>query len=183
MESLYEPYHKRLREMANREIAQLSGVNLVPENEIRGIPQVHVQDTGISALFQEASFFYAPKANVIALQIDNDNAKLDVGSIKAKDIAYNYQYAGGEITVYQMTGKELKQYMEWSAGYFNSVKPGDVTYSFNPERRASKYSTNDFCGSHLHHRSDSASRWTYYRLKICRWHTSKGQQWNSSRHE
>lgn len=144
MESLYEPYHKRLREMANREIAQLSGVNLVPENEIRGIPQVHVQDTGISALFQEASFFYAPKANVIALQIDNDNTKLDVGSIKAKDIAYNYQYAGGEITVYQMTGKELKQYMEWSAGYFNSVKPGDVTYSFNPERRASKYSTNDF---------------------------------------
>ncbi|WP_033929865.1 bifunctional metallophosphatase/5'-nucleotidase [Vibrio cholerae] len=144
MESLYEPYHKRLREMANREIAQLSGVNLVPENEIRGIPQVHVQDAGISALFQEASFFYAPKANVIALQIDNDNAKLDVGSIKAKDIAYNYQYAGGEITVYQMTGKELKQYMEWSAGYFNSVKPGDVTYSFNPERRASKYSTNDF---------------------------------------
>ncbi|EGQ7641440.1 bifunctional metallophosphatase/5'-nucleotidase [Vibrio cholerae] len=144
MESLYEPYHKRLREMANREIAQLSGVNLVPENEIRGIPQVHVQDTGISALFQEASFFYAPKANVIALQIDNDNAKLDVGSIKAKDIAYNYQYAGGEITVYQMTGKELKQYMEWSAGYFNSVKPGDITYSFNPERRASKYSTNDF---------------------------------------
>ncbi len=144
MESLYEPYHKRLREMANREIAQLSGVNLVPENEIRGIPQVHVQDTGISALFQEASFFYAPKANVIALQIDNDNAKLDVGSIKAKDIAYNYQYAGGEITVYRMTGKELKQYMEWAAGYFNSVKPGDVTYSFNPERRASKYSTNDF---------------------------------------
>ncbi|EGQ9934964.1 bifunctional metallophosphatase/5'-nucleotidase [Vibrio vulnificus] len=144
MESLYEPYHKRLREMANREVAQLTGVNLVPENDIRGIPQVHIQDTGISALFQEASFFYAPQANVIALQIDNDNAKLDVGPIKAKDIAYNYQYAGGEITVYQMTGKELKQYMEWSAGYFNSVQPGDVTYSFNPERRASKYSTNDF---------------------------------------
>ncbi|MEH0758368.1 bifunctional metallophosphatase/5'-nucleotidase [Vibrio sp. 16] len=144
MEALYQPYHKRLREMANREVAELTGVDLVPENEIRGIPQVHVQDTGISALFQEASFHYAPKANVIALQIDNDNAELDVGPIKAKDIAYNYQYAGGEITVYQMTGKELKTYMEWSAGYFNSVKPGDVTYSFDPERRASKYSTNDF---------------------------------------
>lgn len=144
MEALYQPYHKRLREMANREVAELTGVDLVPENEIRGIPQVHIQDTGISALFQEASFHYAPKANVIALQIDNDNAELDVGPIKAKDIAYNYQYAGGEITVYQMTGKELKTYMEWSAGYFNSVKPGDVSYSFDPERRASKYSTNDF---------------------------------------
>ncbi|MDE1249821.1 bifunctional metallophosphatase/5'-nucleotidase [Vibrio aestuarianus] len=144
MEQLYAPYHDRLRQNANREIAQLNGIDLVPENEIRGIPQVHIQDTGISALFQEASFFYAPKANVIALQIDNDNAELDVGPIKAKDIAYNYQYAGGEITVYQMTGKELKAYMEWSAGYFNSVQDGDVTYSFNPKRRASKYSTNDF---------------------------------------
>lgn len=61
MESLYEPYHKRLREMANREIAQLSGVNLVPENEIRGIPQVHVQDTGISALFKKPAFSMRPK--------------------------------------------------------------------------------------------------------------------------
>ena len=144
MEELYAPYHKRLRENANRVIAELSGVDLVPENEIKGIPQVHIQDTGISTLFQEASMYYAPKANVIALQIDNDNAELDVGKIKAKDIAYNYQYAGGEITVYEMTGKELKTYMEWSAGYFNSVKDGDVTYSFNPERRSSKYSTNDF---------------------------------------
>ena len=144
MEDLYQPYHKRLRENANRKIATLTGVDLVPENEVRGIPQVHVQDTGISALFQEVGFFFAPKANVIALQIDNDNAELDIGPIKAKDIAYNYQYAGGEITVYEMTGKELKAYMEWSAGYFNSVKDGDVTYSFDLKRRSSKYSTNDF---------------------------------------
>ncbi|NAX41900.1 bifunctional metallophosphatase/5'-nucleotidase [Vibrio sp. V25_P4S6T154] len=144
METLYAPYHQRLRENANREIAILDGVDLVPDDEIRGIPQVHIQDTGISALFQEASFFYAPKANVIALQIDNDQAQLDTGPIKAKDIAFNYQYAGGEITVYQMTGKELRTYMEWAAGYFNSVSLGDVTYSFDPKRRASKYSTNDF---------------------------------------
>ena len=144
MEALYAPYHKRLRENANRVVAELMGVDLVPENEIKGIPQVHIQDTGISALFQEASMYYAPQANVIALQIDNDMAELDVGKIKAKDIAYNYQYAGGEITVYKMTGKDLKAYMEWSAGYFNSVKEGDVTYSFNLERRSSKYSTNDF---------------------------------------
>ena len=144
MEELYAPYHKRLRENANRVVAELLGVDLVPENEIKGIPQVHIQDTGISALFQEASMHYAPLANVIALQIDNDMAELDVGKIKAKDIAYNYQYAGGEITVYDMTGKELKTYMEWSAGYFNSVKEGDVTYSFDLDRRSSKYSTNDF---------------------------------------
>lgn len=144
LESLYAPYHKKLRENANRVIAQLSGTDLVPKDEVKGIPQVQVQDSGISALFQEAAFYYAPKANVIALGIDNDKARLDVGPIKAKDIAYNYQYAGGEITVYQMTGADLKAYMEWVADYFNPVQEGDVTYSFNPARRSSKYSTNDF---------------------------------------
>ncbi|WP_346827379.1 bifunctional metallophosphatase/5'-nucleotidase [Serratia inhibens] len=144
MLALYRPYHDILRANANRVVATLTGSDLVPADEIKGIPQVHIQDTGISALFQQAARYYAPQAQVIALQIDNDFAKLDVGEIKAKDIAFNYQYAGGEITVYQLNGKALKQYMEWSAGYFNQLKPGDVTYSFNPARRASKYSTNDF---------------------------------------
>ncbi|WP_199635484.1 5'-nucleotidase C-terminal domain-containing protein [Serratia sp. PAMC26656] len=144
MLALYQPYHDILRANANRVVATLTGSDLVPADEIKGIPQVHIQDTGISALFQQAARYYAPQAQVIALQIDNDSAKLDVGEIKAKDIAFNYQYAGGEITVYQLNGKALKQYMEWSAGYFNQLKPGDVTYSFNPARRSSKYSTNDF---------------------------------------
>ncbi|MFI8417269.1 bifunctional metallophosphatase/5'-nucleotidase [Serratia sp. NPDC078593] len=144
LEQIYQPYHKILRANANRPVAQLSGQDLVPPDAVKGIPQVHVQDTGISQLYQEASRYYAPQAQVIALQIDNDRPKLNVGTITAKDIAFNYQYAGGEITVYQLSGKELKKYMEWSAGYFNQLHDGDVTYSFNPQRRASKYSTNDF---------------------------------------
>ena len=144
LEAIYQPYHDILRANANRVIATLSGSNLVPADEIKGIPQVHIQDTGISALYQEAAHYYAPHFHVIFLQIDNDHPKLDVGDITAKDIAFNYQYAGGEITVYALTGKALKQYMEWSADYFNQVKARDVTYSFNPQRRASKYSTNDF---------------------------------------
>ncbi|CAI1919785.1 Trifunctional nucleotide phosphoesterase protein YfkN precursor [Serratia fonticola] len=141
---IYQPFHTILRANANRPIAQLTGQDLVPPDAVKGIPQVHIQDTGISALYQEAARHYAPKAQVIALQIDNDRPKLNVGTITAKDIAFNYQYAGGEITVYQLTGKELKKYMEWSADYFNQQHDGDVTYSFNPQRRSSKYSTNDF---------------------------------------
>ncbi|CAM3977844.1 bifunctional UDP-sugar hydrolase/5'-nucleotidase [Serratia silvae] len=144
LEEIYQPFHTILRANANRPIAQLTGQDLVPPDAVKGIPQVHIQDTGISALYQEAARHFAPKAQVIALQIDNDRPKLNVGTITAKDIAFNYQYAGGEITVYQLTGKELKKYMEWSADYFNQQHDGDVTYSFNPQRRASKYSTNDF---------------------------------------
>lgn len=144
LEEIYQPFHTILRANANRPIAQLTGQDLVPANAVKGIPQVHIQDTGISALYQEAARYYAPKAQVISLQIDNDSPKLDVGTITAKDIAFNYQYAGGEITVYQLTGKALKQYMEWVGDYFNQQHDGDVTYSFNPQRRSSKYSTNDF---------------------------------------
>lgn len=144
LEEIYQPFHTILRANANRPIAQLTGQDLVPPDAVKGIPQVHIQDTGISALYQEAARYYAPKAQVIALQIDNDRPKLNMGTITAKDIAFNYQYAGGEITVYQLTGKELKKYMEWVGDYFNQQHDGDVTYSFNPQRRASKYSTNDF---------------------------------------
>ncbi|WP_337263568.1 MULTISPECIES: bifunctional metallophosphatase/5'-nucleotidase [unclassified Serratia (in: enterobacteria)] len=144
LEEIYQPFHTILRANANRPIAQLTGQDLVPPDAVKGIPQVHIQDTGISALYQEAARYYAPQAQVIALQIDNDRPKLNVGTITAKDIAFNYQYAGGEITVYQLTGKELKKYMEWGGDYFNQQQDGDVTYSFNPQRRASKYSTNDF---------------------------------------
>ena len=36
--------------------------------------------------------------------------------------------------------------MEWSAAYFNQKQPGDIAPSYNPARRASKYSTNDIFG-------------------------------------
>lgn len=145
LETKLKPFHEFARADANIVVAELKGMNLVPKNEIEGIPTVQIQETPLSDFFHEVMLYYS-KADVVAHQIDNDKAKLDVGPIKKKDIAYNYQYAGGEITVYKVTGKDLKDYMEWAVGYFNSTRPGDVTVSFDPKRRASKYSTNDFFG-------------------------------------
>ncbi|MFF2532030.1 bifunctional metallophosphatase/5'-nucleotidase [Brevibacillus sp. NPDC058079] len=145
LETKLQPFHEFARADANIVVAELKGMNLVPKNEVEGIPTVQIQETPLSDFFHEVMLYYS-KADVVAHQIDNDKAKLDVGPIKKKDIAYNYQYAGGEITVYKVTGKDLKDYMEWAVGYFNSTRPGDVTVSFDPKRRASKYSTNDFFG-------------------------------------
>ncbi|MBO1110068.1 bifunctional metallophosphatase/5'-nucleotidase, partial [Plesiomonas shigelloides] len=108
LESLYAPYQKKLRDNANRGVAQLSGRDLVHSDDVKGIPQVQVQDLGISALFREAAVYEESKANVMALGIDNDKAGLDVGSIKAKDIAYHYHSACGEITEYQIYVSDLK---------------------------------------------------------------------------
>lgn len=145
IENLLKPFHEELRKNANIIIGKLEGVNMVCEDYIKGIPTIHIEDTPLIDFFHEVAKYYS-KADVIALTIDNDRAKLDVGDIKNKEIAYNYRYTGGEISVYEVTGKDLKKYMEWAAGYFNTLKEGDITPSFNPNRRSSKYSTNDMFG-------------------------------------
>lgn len=145
LERILEPFHKVARDDANTVVGELKGMDFVAPNEIKGIPTVQIQETPLTNFFSEVMLYYS-KADVVAHQIDTDLAKLNIGQIKKKDIAFNYRYAGGEVTVYKVTGKDLKDYMEWSAGYFNSTKPGDVTVSFDPVRRASKYSTNDIFG-------------------------------------
>lgn len=145
LQTVLQPFHDAARADANTIIGQLQGLDMVPKNQIEGIPEVQIGETPLSDFFNEVQLYYS-KADVAALSIDNDKACLNVGPIKKKDISYNYQYALGESTVYEVTGKDLKAYMEWAAGYFNTLKPGDITISFNPVRRASKYSTNDIFG-------------------------------------
>lgn len=145
LENVLAPFHNQARAVANKVIGTLKGVNMVPADKIPGIPEVQIGETPLSDFFNGIQLYYS-KADVAALSIDNDKASLNVGQIKKKDISYNYQYAGGETTVYKVTGKDLKAYMEWSADYFNTLKPGDLTISFNPVRRASKYSTDDIFG-------------------------------------
>lgn len=41
----------------------------------------------------------------------------------------------------------MKDYMEWSAGYFNQSMQGDITISFESQRYAFKYSTFDMFGN------------------------------------
>lgn len=145
LENTLKPFHDEARRDANKVIGYLHGTNMVPEQRISGIPEVQIAETPLTDFFNDVQLYYS-KADATAISIDNDKALLNVGPIKKKDISYNYQYAGGETTVYEVTGKDLKDYMEWSADYFNTLKPGDLTISFNPARRASKYSTNDIFG-------------------------------------
>lgn len=145
LEELLMPSHEIARTDANMVLGELVGMDLVPKDEIKGIPQVQIQETALTNFFSEVMLHYSD-ADIVAHQIDTDFARLDKGPIRKKDLAHNYQYVNGEVSVYQLTGKDLKDYMEWSAAYFNQTKTGDVTISFDPERRASKYSSHDIFG-------------------------------------
>lgn len=140
---LLEPYHEKAREDANTVIGKLTKMDLVPENEVKGISSAQIQETPLVNFFGEVMLHYSKGADVVAFQIDTDTPSLDIGEIKKKDIARNYQFTDGEVTVYDITGKDLKDYMEWGADYYNQLNKGDVTVSYNEERRLNKYNTND----------------------------------------
>ena len=145
IENYYKEFHDKLRADANITIGKTVR-DLVPKDKIKGIPIIYTEDTGLATLFGDVGFYFAKDSGVqvIALSIDQENAKLDKGPIKKKDINYNYRYAGGEITVYNVTGRDLKDYLEWSVAYYNTLRDKDLLLSFNSDRRSEKYVTYDF---------------------------------------
>ena len=83
---------------------------------------------------------------MVSFAYNYENVRLNKGEIRRKDIVYNYRYAGGDVTIYKMTGKQLKDYMEWAADYFDTIQPGDTEYRYNSERAGRKYVTFDIFG-------------------------------------
>ncbi len=144
IEIIYNPFHQTLRNEVNEVIGETSN-NMVPEGKLKGISYAFAKDTGLSSLINEVELYYS-KADVVSFSFDHENIRMNKGAIKRKDIFYNYRYAGGEVTVYEMTGKDLKDYMEWSAGYFDTLKAGDTEYSYNSDRKNFKYVTYDIFG-------------------------------------
>lgn len=138
------PYDERAKEEANVVIGKLEGGNLAPENEIAEIPSAQIQDTALIDLINEVQLYYTD-ADVSAAALFNMNANLKEGDIRKCDTALVYKFAN---TLYklEMTGAQLKQYMEWSASYYNTWKPGDLTISFNPDVRSYLYDM--FAGVH-----------------------------------
>lgn len=131
------PYDERAKEDAAVVIGKLEGGSLAPENEIAEIPTAQIQDTALIDLINEVQMYYTG-ADVSAAALFNMNANLEEGEIRKCDTALVYKYAN---TLYklEMTGAQLKKYMEWTASYYNTWKPGDLTISFNPEIRAYQY--------------------------------------------
>ena len=141
---IYKPYHEKLRELNNVVIGQTEN-EMVPQETKHGVSAAFSKDTGLSSFINDVEQYYSG-ADVVTFSFDHQKARMDKGNIKKKDIIFNYRYAGGDVTVYEMTGKQLKEYMEWSANYFDTIQPGDTEYRYNAERKKSKYVTYDIFG-------------------------------------
>ncbi|VEI75223.1 Trifunctional nucleotide phosphoesterase protein YfkN precursor [Mannheimia haemolytica] len=144
IEKIYQPYHDELRALNNVKIGE-TAQDLIPQGKNHGVSIAFSQDTGMSSLIHDVQQHYSG-ADVVSFAFDYETVRLDKGDIKKKDIIYNYRYAGGDVSVYELTGKQLKQYMEWSSDYFDTIQAGDKDYRYNEVRGKSKYVTFDLFG-------------------------------------
>jgi len=135
--AMLKPYHEQAVADANVVIGKLEGGNLAPDNEIKEIPSAQIMDTALIDLINDVQMYYTG-AKVSAAALFVMEANLKVGDIHKSDSSLVYKY---DNTLYkmQMTGAQLKKFMEWSASYFNQYQDGDLTISFSPDIRAYNY--------------------------------------------
>ena len=144
IEEIYKPFHHRLCVIADEEIGETLN-DMVPKEKHHGVSAAFGKDTGMSSFITDVELYYSG-ADVVSFAYNYENVRLDKGKIRRKDIVYNYRYTGGDVTIYKMTGKQLKDYMEWAADYFDTVQNGDTEYRYNLERANGKYVTFDIFG-------------------------------------
>lgn len=130
-------YDERAKADSLMEIGELCGGDLAPVNEITGITQAQLQETAMINLINKVQMFYTG-AEIGAAALFDVNSNIKVGKILKKDASLIYKY---DNTLYkvEITGKQLKQYMEWSAAYYNTLNENDLTVSYNENIRAYSY--------------------------------------------
>jgi 2',3'-cyclic-nucleotide 2'-phosphodiesterase/3'-nucleotidase len=111
--------------------------DFVPESEIKDIPEAQIRDTAVIDLINNVQL-EATGADIAAAALFQSKSNLKAGDITYASIFDIYKYPNTLVGV-EINGKELKEYMEWSAKYYNTFKPGDVNISFNPEIRGYNY--------------------------------------------
>lgn len=129
--------HKEAVSYINDNVLGSTTARFQADNEITGIAQGWIEDTAVMDLINTVQLEKSG-ADVSAAALFKYESDLPEGEIKYNNIFDIYKY---DNTLYRVkiTGAELKTYMEWSAGYYNTWKPGDINISFDPDFRDYKY--------------------------------------------
>lgn len=126
-------YDARAKADAETLIGELRGGNMAPENDVVNIPQPMVQDAALLDFINEVQMYYTG-AKVSATALTSMTSQMKEGPIRKCDTASIYTYQN---TLYklEMNGAQLRSFMEWSAGFFKTWVPGDLTVAFDPSTR------------------------------------------------
>jgi 2',3'-cyclic-nucleotide 2'-phosphodiesterase (5'-nucleotidase family) len=105
--------------------------------KVTTMPTSQLEDSAIIDFINDVQMFFTG-ADVSSAALFNFGSNLRAGDFKKKDVAYIYKYPNTLVAV-NITGANLKKYMEWSASYYNTFKSGDLTVSFNGKIRGYNY--------------------------------------------
>lgn len=125
------PYDERAREDANTVVGKVVNADLIPENEITGVLSAQLGDSARADFINETQMYYAGTDISSTAVTYTDAVIKENDEIKKSDVTVLYKYTNNTLYKLEMTGKQLKTYMEWSASYYNTFKEGDLTISFN----------------------------------------------------
>lgn len=95
-------------------------------------------DTALVNFINKVQMHYVPGADISATAVLFPDSDLRKGPIAYKHIFDVYRYPNSLYGV-EISGKELRDYIESSARFYNTWKPGDVNISFSPDIRAYNY--------------------------------------------
>jgi 2',3'-cyclic-nucleotide 2'-phosphodiesterase (5'-nucleotidase family) len=107
------------------------------EASVTTMPTAQVEDTALIDLINDVQMFFTESQISSAAAFKSD-MNLVKGDFMKKDVANIYKYPNTLIGV-NITGANLKDYMEWSASYYNTYTHGDVTISFDQNVRGYNY--------------------------------------------
>ena len=135
--ALLSDYDQRAKEDAVSVVGKLVGGDLVSENEIADIPTALIQDTPMMDFMNQVCLYYSG-ADVSSVALLSRDAGLREGDIPKCSLSHMYKFSNTLYTL-QMTGAQLKTYMEWNAKFYNQYQPGYLTVSFNPDVNTYNY--------------------------------------------
>lgn len=143
MSDKFADLHDKMRASANEIIGTASARFIDRADYITGadnittMPTAMVQDNAVIDFINEVQMHYTG-AEVSSSAFFKPDANIKPGDVKAKDMATIYMYDNTLVGV-NITGKNLKEYMEWSAGFYNTYREGDLAPGFNEAIRGYNY--------------------------------------------
>lgn len=116
----------------------ITGVDYITgEASVTTMPTAQIVDTALIDLINDVQMFYTESQISSAAAFKSD-MNLEEGDFRKMDVANIYKYPNTLMGV-NITGANLKAYMEWSASYYNTYTYGDVTISFDQDVRGYNY--------------------------------------------
>ena len=139
--SALSKYDDTAKKYASTQIGTIVGSSFFGDSDIEGVPQPKVADSPFLDFINAVQLKNATGARVSAAAFFSDDVKDVVpGPFKVSDTANIYKF---DNTLYkiQISGKALKEFMEWSASYYNTPESTELMVTFNPSIPAYNYDT------------------------------------------